>query len=198
MGREISTRAQIKDISAEGKLHLDSKSLAFVSPELKWTVELDNDLKVEAADGWLIVSLKRDKAKFEIGEDAAKWANAILNPPTRLSKLGVKPSMRYWISGKFEPFFPKELKSFGAVETRKPAECDIAFLYVSDRAQLADLAHLAKSLRLKVNVWIVWPKGSATISQSQVLEAAAQLQMGPSKTAAFDDRHSSMRFAKKA
>lgn len=197
MGLEIKTRARHKQNKALGKLHLDSRSISFSSPKLKWSVELGETVKATAVDGWLVVQAGRDKAEFEIGAAANKWVDKILNPPSRLEKLGVKRRMKFWMDGEFSVDFMVELTHCEAVRVKKLKDCQLAFLRLTHRDGLGKLIAVAQQLPFKINIWVVWPKGVAEITQADVMQTAASSGMGPSKTASFDDRHSSLRFAKK-
>lgn len=197
MGLEATTVARKGRKRFEGKLHLDSKSLTFRSPDLRWAAELGESISAESKNDLLIVKQGDEKVTFEIGEKAPKWVEKILNPPTRVTKLGIKPEHRFWLSKGFPRSFAEELKSTGAKATRQMEKCDIAFWRVTEREALIEFAALASRLPEKVNIWIVWPKGSKAIGQTDVMKKTRSLGFGPSKTAAFDDDHSSMRFAKK-
>lgn len=195
MGLEATVKATHKTLEAIGKLHVDSTTLGFTSKELKWSVTLSPAITASAKAGILTVKNGRDKATFEIGESAERWVDKILNPPSRMTKLGVKANMKYWAEGGFDTDFFNELEQQSAVAVRDTEQCDIGFWRVENKRQLSKLEGIKNKLKPKVNIWIVWPKGSSTITQGDVMSATAELGMGPSKTAAFDANHSSMRFA---
>lgn len=197
MGLEAKVKATHKTVESMGKLHVDSTALVFSSKELKWSVSLSSAISATAADGILTVKNGRDKIVFEVGETADRWIEKILNPPSRMKKLGVKAGMRYWIEGGFDRDFIRELEELEAISVRSADQCDIAFWYVDSKNKLNKLETIQSKLKQKVNLWIMWPKGVTSITQTDVMTAANECGMGPSKTAAFDTAVSSMRFAKR-
>lgn len=197
MGLEAKTIAIVGRKRHEGKLHLDSKSLTFKAGDFQWAAELGTSIVASASRDRLIVEQGGGKVSFEIGPSATKWVEKILNPPSRLTKLGVKPDHQLWVSKGFSKSFSDELRQHGATTTRQVEKCQLAFWKVTNRQQLIEFHDLADRLPEGVNIWIVWTKGSQTIGQTDVMTMAKELGFGPSKTAAFDDDHSSMRFARK-
>ena len=197
MGLEASTIAGKGRKRFTGKLHLDSKFLTFKGPDFQWAVALTPALSAESKQDLLVIQNGSDRITFEIGANAAKWVEKILNPPNRITKLGIKPEQKFWLSRGFQKSFADELRRHGAKATRQIENCEIAFWLVSRLEQLSEFDDIADRLPEGVNLWVVWKKGSATVGQTAVMERAKSLGFGPSKTAAFDDQHSSMRFAKK-
>ena len=197
MGLEITTVAVKGAKKFKGKLHLDSKELKFSSKEFKWSMPLGDGINAVAEKTKLIVSKGRDKVTFEIGEKPERWVNKILNPPSRLDKLGVKASMKCWLSTGFNPEFKTELKGREAKVTRQIDKCDLAFFLVDDRKNLGSLLECCDALPDAVNIWVVYPKGSDAITQGDVMETLKKAGFGPSKTAAFNERLSSMRYKRR-
>ena len=197
MGLESKTTARVGRKRYPGKLHLDSKALTFKGPEFTWTAKLGKSISATIAKDLLVVTSDGRKVSFEVGESASKWVNKILNPPDRLTKLGVKPDHKIWLSKGFDNSFISELKQHGTSRTRQVEKCDLAFWKVTDREYLVEFPELADRFPDGTNLWVVWTKGSKQIGQTDVMTVARELGFGPSKTAAFDAEHSSMRFARK-
>ena len=197
MGLEARTTARQGRRTFEGRLHLDSNHLEFKGDGLRLKLPLKGDISAHAQSGDLIVEHDGRSTRFPVGNKADKWVEKILHPPSRVKKLGIKSNQRCWISLGFSREFLNEIKNEGAIRSRKLGTCDLAFLLVNDREQLADLGNIADQLSPGVNLWIVWPKGSEAISQGDVIGEAKTHGMGPGKTAAFDAALSSMRFSKK-
>ncbi|MEM7453344.1 MAG: hypothetical protein AAF456_03205 [Planctomycetota bacterium] len=197
MGLETLTTAHKGRSKYEGKLHLDSKTLKFSGKDFKWSASLGPDLKVSSRGTRLSVSSGTEKIVFEIGDKVDRWVDKILNPPSLLDKLAVKPGMRCWLSKGFRREFAAEIRARGASITRQLDRCDLAFCFVADRQRLDELVDVCFELAAGINVWAVYPKGASTITQGDVMKTMKQIGFGPSKTAAFDDHLSSMRYAKK-
>lgn len=197
MGLELNTTATIGRKKFEGKLYLDSKFITFKSQAFGWSAELARPIEASAAKDRLMVAQDGTKVAFDVGSKASRWVEKILNPPTRITKLGVKPGQRLWLSAGFDKPFRDELKQSGATLKRKIEQSDLAFWRVRDREQLAEFDDLSQRIPDGINLWIVWDKGSQAIGQTDVMQSAQQRGWGPSKTAAFDETLSSMRFARK-
>ncbi len=197
MGLEIKTVAVKGAKKFSGKLHLDSRELKFSSPEFKWSIPLGDGIKAIAKKTKLIVSKGRDKVTFEIGERPERWVDKILNPPSRLDKLGVKPGMKCWLSKGFESEFKTELKSQEAKITRQIDNCDLAFFSIDDRKNFGSLLECCDAMPGATNIWVVYPKGSNAITQGEVMGTLKKAGFGPSKTASFDEQLSSMRYKRK-
>jgi hypothetical protein len=197
LGLESKATAKTGTKRVLGRLHLDSKQLEFSSPGFKWRTTLGADVKAEARKNWLVVGQGRDKIEFDVGKDAARWVEKILNPPDRPKKLGLKTGMKAWVGAGFDSAFKAELKGSGVSTLRDPGKCEIAFCKISHRDELKQIDLLLRKIPDGVNIWLVWPKGVDEIRQADVMHTTAKENFGPSKSAAFDDRFSSMRFARK-
>jgi hypothetical protein len=180
-----------------GKLHVDSKRIAFSGAGKKWAIELGEGVKTRIEGDWLIVSRGREKGAFEVGEAAQKWAKKILSPPSRLTKLGVKPAMRVWMKGKFPADFEKELASAGAERVRSIEKAEMVFLLLETKADLPKIAEVSQKLVGKTPLWLVWAKGQPTFRESDVMGFAAECEIGPSKNCAFDERLTAEKYYRK-
>jgi hypothetical protein len=198
MGLEAKADARKDRKSFRGTLYLDSKQLTFKSAEFRWSAKLGEATHASAQREKLTVVCGSEKLTFALDGNLSSWAEKINNPPTRATKLGIKPEHKFWLSKGFTKPFADELKSVGSSATRKIETCDIAFWKVTHREQLKEFKTLTSQLPEATNLWIVWTKGSEAISKSEVMSTAKKFNFGPSKTAAFDEHHSSMRYRKKA
>lgn len=194
MGLEAAAVAIEKENQIPGKLHVDSKQIEFRSKSLRWSIPLDHETAASAEGPRLVVRRRRKKFVVEVGKEIDKWVSKVNNPPSRMKKLGVKPGHVCWLSKGFGKAFADELRLQGAKVTRKLATAEILFLKTETLPELKCLPELIADIEGGTHLWIVWPKGIDSIRQSDVLSAAKELGMGPSKTAAFDDGLSSMRF----
>src|SRR6185295_8383310 len=94
MGAEATCTARFKRQSAAGKARLETDVLQFRGGDLKLSIKFGDIEKVSASNGVLSVAFPDGTATFELGGDAAKWADKIMNPPSRLSKIGIKSDWR--------------------------------------------------------------------------------------------------------
>lgn len=197
MGLELKTIALNGSEQYAGKLHLDSQSLTFSSKEFKWSIALASRPSVKQSGTKLVIASGAETVSFEVGDEGPRWAHKILNPPNRMDKLGVKPNMRCWVSRGFSRVFLSEIRGAQANITKHLDRSELAFLKVTNRDELSPLLAACETLPQHVNLWVVWPKGSDAVHQGDVMSLTRDLGFGPSKTAAFDETHSSMRFARK-
>ena len=92
MGIETTCRVETEAGAGDARVLLETEELV-VRGALKTRIPFKS---VEAAvvDGRkLIVSHGNTRTVLHLGPEAARWADRILNPKSRLEKLGVKPSM---------------------------------------------------------------------------------------------------------
>jgi hypothetical protein len=138
-----------------------------------------------------------DGARFTLGDkQAANWAHAILNPPSRLAKLGVKAGMRVAIDGVDDDEFTAELANV----TAPVAGDDIDLLfYAADTAEaLAALPRLIPRLSGKGAIWVVSLKGkAAAVKDVEVIGAGRAAGLVDSKVCAFSPTHTALRFTRR-
>jgi hypothetical protein len=114
---------------------------------------------------------------------------------SRIQKLGVKPGHRVLVTGVNEAAFRIELTQAGAhVATRASGEADLIFLGADDRATLTRLRPLQKNLKRNGAIWVIRPRGSDAISESDVMAAGKAAGLVDIKVARFSDTHSALKF----
>src|ERR1700704_2753491 len=94
MGAEATCTAKFKGKTATGKCRLETEALQFRGGDLKLSIPFKQVSKIAARDGTLSVTFPDGTASFDLGDAAAKWADKIQHPPSRLQKIGVKPDWR--------------------------------------------------------------------------------------------------------
>src|SRR4051794_17479237 len=90
MGSEATMSARFNGRTATGKARLETDVLQFRGGELKLTIPFAKMSKVSARGGALNITFPDGTVSLDAGDNAAKWADKILHPPTRLQKIGVK------------------------------------------------------------------------------------------------------------
>ncbi len=198
MGLEKKNCSAIfKDGSSKGTLYLDSNHLTFRNKEVRWETKIGKGTSAKVESGNLTVRRGSKTATFMIGSAAEKWATKIVNPPSRATKLGLKPDQRFLLKGEFSKQFEKELSDHGLTCGRGPKSCEIAFVILDSANELKLFQKLARDCTVGVHIWALWPKGIKNFGQSDVMGVARELGMGPGKKIAFDEKYSAMRFTKK-
>ncbi len=176
-----------------GRLQYEPPKLIFRGRErLAWDVAALDGL---AADGPDLVLPTGER--FALGErHAATWAHAILNPPTRLTKLGVKAGQRTAIDGVDDEVFAAELATVAPPTTGD--DLDLLFYAADTPAALEALLALIPRLAPKGAIWIVSLKGkSAPLKDTDVLAAARSAGLVDTKVCAFSATHTALRFTRR-
>src|SRR2546421_6962927 len=160
MGAEANCTATFRGKSAEGEARLETDVLQFRGGGVKLSIRFKEVEKVVACEGVLSVTFRGDTAAFALGAASAKWADKIRNPPTRLTKIGVKPTWRVSAVGIEDEGFLSELESAVAHLSigRTISDCDAIFFGATKEAQLSRLSTLKRSLKPDGALWIVRPK----------------------------------------
>lgn len=185
MGREAVCTVRLGTQVSEGKALLETSELIFRGSELRLAIPFRDMTAVEGTDGLLRVKFGVEMAEFQLGPKASKWAHAILNPKTRLDKLGVKEGLAVCITGDAPADFLSELGARGVRIVKK--DPDLRFLFASDLAAL-------KKLPSGGPLWIVYPKGQKAITQADVMKAGRDAGLVEIKVASFSDSHTALKF----
>jgi len=186
MGQEIRCRVDFGKQSSEGKALLETAEIIFRG-EFRLHIPFQSIKSMDTADGKLSVRYPDGLAVFHIGKSAEKWADKIRNPPSRLDKLGIKAGTKVQLIGRHDDDFKRELSERGAVTTKsKP---DLAFLAVRTKDELVELAYLREQ-----PVWVVYPKGLKTITETDVITAGRAAGFSDIKVCAFSPTHTALKF----
>jgi hypothetical protein len=127
--------------------------------------------------------------------EAEKRALLLRYPRSRLDKLGVKPGARVAVVGIEDEVFLKELRErTGDVASGRPRkDSDLVLVFMNERAQLAKLASLRKSIKPEGAIWVVWPKGRKEFREDDVRAAGPDLGLVDVKVMAFSDSLSGLK-----
>jgi hypothetical protein len=195
MGAETKCTLTFAKTKTEGKALLETDALIFRGGEVRLSVPYKQMSKVEANAGALRVTFPDGVAVFAIGDAAAKWAAKILNPPSRVDKLGVKASHVVLLLGVQDAQFARELADRGArVATKAAGQADVIFYAAASRAALDKLRPLQKHLKRDGAIWVIRPKGVAAITEADVMKAGKLAGLVDVKVARFSDTHTAEKF----
>lgn len=198
MGLELKQcKAVIKAVKATGKLHVDSKQIEFRAKDVRWSVQVGKGTSAKVDGNKLVVRRGSKTATFDVGAKAEKWADKVVNPPTRATKLGLKSGSKVLLRGGLEDSFAQELSAHGLVSVKSVKTCDIAFVKLNKAADFKVFDSVASSCATGVHIWAIWPKGIEAVGQGQVIGRAREHGMGPGKKISFDETCTAMRFTKK-
>jgi hypothetical protein len=196
MGAEAVCAARFEGRTAEGKARLEMDVLQFRSADMRLSIPFKEISGVTARGGLLSVTSAAGTATFALGGAAAKWAEKIRHPPSRLVKLGAKPTWRVSAIGLDDAGFLKELEdvvarlSIGRV--LKPS--DAIFFGARKEVELARLEKLKASLEPNGALWIIRPKGRPEISERAVMRAGHAAGLVDVKVVSFSATHTAEKF----
>ncbi len=195
MGKDVSDiRARLPDGEEVGRLQWEAPKLVFRGATRRvFEGEALRGIAAEAGD--LVLA---SGERFALGEaKAAKWAQAIANPPGRLDKLGVKAGMRAAILDLDDADFAAELAT-RAVVVDDLRELDI-LLYGADSAQaLAGIGELVPALADRGALWVVSLKGKLLrVKDVEVMAAAKAVGLVDNKVCSFSADRTALRFTRR-
>jgi hypothetical protein len=181
--------------TADGKALLETDELIFRGDDLRLSIPYKSILQVDAKGGTLRVTSTAGTAAFDLGDAAAKWAEKIRNPPSRIEKLGIKTGQRVLFVGLRDASLREEIETRGAtVLFRGAEETDAIFLAANDRSDLERLVTLQKFLKSEGAIWVIRPKGSPDISEGDVMKAGKAAGLVDVKVVRFSETHTAEKF----
>lgn len=195
MGKDAEVRATFTDGEDAGRLQYEAPKLLFRGTERRvFEGEALKGVRAEAGD--LVLA---DGSRFALGDKAAaSWADAILNPRSRLDKLGVKPGMRVAVLNVADDALGGELAARDAAPVDDLADLDLLFYAADSLAQLDRLPELIPALGDKGALWIVSRKGKAAgLKDVEVMAAARGQGLVDSKVVGFSDTLTALRFTRR-
>lgn len=195
MGRECKATLRFDGRIHEGTAILESEEVLFRGgPTVK--VRFAEVRRVEASGGWLDLETARGMFAFQLGEQAASWAEKIKNPKALIEKLGVDATKKVVVFGTLDPDLRAELVESGAAiaKTTRSKQQHVAFLPVTKRKDLEKLDAARAAIREDGAIWIVYPKGREDPSERDVLTAGRTRELTDDKVAKVTDALTAVRF----
>jgi hypothetical protein len=191
MGQEIQCKIRYQERTLSGKAHLETDHVAFLGEE-RLKVVFKDVTSARAEGGILRLDFTGGPAELELGAAAEKWAHKILNPPSRLHKLGVKAGMAIRLVGEFDEDFLADLNNCRVEEAGEKA--DLIFLAAERTSRLSQARKLVPGMKPDGALWVVYPKGSTTIREVEVIQAGRGAGLKDVKVASFSLTHTGLKF----
>jgi hypothetical protein len=194
MGQEAECRVESPAGVGVAKVLLETDSV-IVRGGVKETIPFKAISQVAVDGGKLILTHGGGQTKLFLGARSAHWAQKILNPKSRLEKLGVKAEMRISVVGVKDPDFKSELKAARADFSwgRLRSDSAIAFLGVEKDLELRKLPAALEAIRQDGAIWVIHPKGRAGVKDTTVFGAGKKLGLVANKVAKFSETHTGER-----
>jgi hypothetical protein len=195
MGKEaFDVRATLPEGEDVGRLQWEAPRLIYRGAERRvFDAAALQDVRAEGGD--LVLA---GGERFALGAaQAAKWAQAIANPPGRLDKLGVKAGMRVAILDLDDPEFAAELATRAAV-INDFSGLDI-LVYGADSAEALDrIGKLVPALADRGALWVVSLKGKLLkVRDVEVMAAAKAVGLVDNKVCSFSETRTALRFTRR-
>jgi hypothetical protein len=196
MGAEADCAVRFNGKTATGRARLETEALQFRGGDLRLSIRFKEMTKVSARGGRLSVVFPDGTAAFDLGDAAAKWAGKILNPPSRLAKIGATAEWRVSALGVTDETFLQELEHTVSMLSigRVVKDCDAIFFEADRAAALARLEKLKASLKPNGALWIIRPKGRPEISEQATMAAGKAAGLVDVKVVAFSPTHTAEKF----
>ncbi len=194
MGNEATCAVEFDGSAANAKALLETEELIVRAP-FRLTIPFREMTSIEAGDDLLRIRWGSHALSLAIGSNARKWAEKIRNPKSLLDKLGIKAGQRISVAGNLPRPFIEDLKNRGAdVSTRLRANTEVIIFAAEHGDELDRMAGFRKSLTPDGVLWIVRPKGNATISEHEVMTAGRSAGLVDVKVVRFSATHTAEKF----
>ena len=191
MGLEAEVTVRVGRKTSTGKALLESEALVFRG-EPSFQIEFDAIRDVSVVGDALVVRTAEQEARFELGAAVAeRWLRFIKEPRNLLEKLELGPQSRVAVVDVRDALFLATLRdrTAGVSEGRVPEGVPIVFFGAEHRDALRKLQLLRARM---IDTWVLWvvrPKGSKDIGESDVFDAVRALGLVDTKVVAFSKTH---------
>jgi hypothetical protein len=196
MGAETNCAVTFKGKISTANVRLETNVLQVRGANLKLDVPFTAMKKVAARDGMLLIGHPAGLLTLALGKAADQWVDKILHPPSRLTKIGVRPEWRAAVVGAVENDFVDQLRSaissLSVGRTIKGA--DAIFVGIARPADFKRISAAKSAIKANGAVWLIRPKGSAAVTESAVMSAGKAAGLVDVKVVAFSSTHSAMKF----
>ncbi len=195
MGQEADCTVTIRGRTSKGRAYLETDALIFRGA-FRLAIPYAQMTSVKAQDGRLVVRAPGGVATFAMGPQAESWLQKILHPKSLIDKLGVKPGDRVATPGVGDADFLRQLRSRtdAVARGRTPRGLDAIFLQADRTSALDRLRPLRAAVKPAGAIWVVAPKGTAAITEADVLAAGKRAGLVDVKVVRFSDTHTAHKF----
>jgi hypothetical protein len=196
MGNEAKCTVRLGTQKSEGRALLETSELIFRGEKFRLKIAFGEMKAIKAVNGELRIAFTEGNAIFELGPLAEKWANRILRPKTVMEKLGVKEESNVALMGTVDENFLRELlgRTKKVSNDKIPADTELIFLGVESRKDLKQVIKITRAMKGAVALWVVYPKGQKTITESDVLTVGREACLKDVKVVGFSSTHSALKF----
>jgi hypothetical protein len=195
MGKTAKSRLHYDGATYDGEALLETSEILFRG-ERRLLIPFANITSVEARETMLHVTFDGGTAAFELGSQAAQWAEKIRNPKSVVEKIGIKAGHIVSVVNFDDDAFIADLEKAGAAVSRgRIRKNSDAIVYgASTRTDLERIETLKSSLHPSGALWIIRPKGVKTITEADSMAAGKAAGLVDVKVVRFSDTHTAEKF----
>jgi hypothetical protein len=195
MGQEVTCTARWGGKSVRGKALLETAEIIFRGEE-RLKIPFSTIRGAEAEDGELRLKTDEGLVVFELGERAGKWREKIANPKSVVEKLGVKAGEQVAVFGKLDAAFMNKLKHQKSMVAAGKIVDGVGWIFLAaeTREGLGELEKIAGKLKGTTALWVVYPKGQKSITETDVIGAGRRVGLKDVKVVGFSATHTALKF----
>lgn len=188
MGAEAKTTLKIGRQSYAGTALLETDELR-CRGDTRLRIALKDVTAVTAKDGALRIEHANGVASFLLGDAAEAWAEKIRAPRTLADKLGVTRGMRVGVIDVEDEQVLRDLAEKGAelVMGSVPDQAPMVLFRIVHPDALARLGGMTKSIARNGAIWVVHPRGDATVADTVIFAAARHAGLTYTKVVRFSE-----------
>lgn len=197
MGRKVLCHAALGSERGEVTAMLEGTGI-LIRGEFKADLSTDGMRGLKADGGSLVASTEFGPLMIELGAaEAAKWVEKLLNPPSLAKKLGLAEGTPVYVDGKHAVVL-EEVEAAAAKQV-PVRDAQLLFLVVESPSGIERLGALARARAAGSHLWVLRRKGKAApVAESQIMQAARNLGLSPTKTAAWSAEWAADRYSTSA
>lgn len=185
MGYDADCTMRLEGRTIRGRAVLEQHEL-IVRGKNRVVIPINAVTSAVAENGTLTLQYGATIAVLEIGPAAEKWAKRITHPPSRLDKLGAKPGLSALVTGVRHEDLVTELEAHGLRVTKTARRAvDLIFFGSDSRETLGRLSDLRHKLKPEGALWVIRPKGSTAVTESEVMAAGKRAGLVDVKVVSF-------------
>lgn len=197
MGAEARCQLRLDGRLHEGKALLETDELRFRGTAIaddravRLTIPFASIRNVTSDEGALHVHHAGGDATFLLGPQSARWAERIRSPKSLIDKLDVKPAHTVSVVALRDDDFVRTLEARAArvVVGRIAPRSDIVFLGAEEARGLARIARAASAIARDGTIWVIHPKGSDRLRDTDIFAEAKRVGLTYTKVARFSPTH---------
>jgi len=195
MGQEVVCIARWAGKSVRGRALLETSEILFRG-DARLKIPFSAIRGLTAENGELRLKTDGGVVAFELGERAEKWREKIANPKSVVEKLGIKAGDAVALIGKPGTEFLDRLKERRAAVEKKrmPAGVPWVFLFADVTKDLGKVKSLAGKMKGSTALWVVYPKGLKSITETEVIGAGRKAGLKDVKVVGFSTTHTALKF----